>query len=205
MQLVDLPLVKSKSIGWNSLYAIRKGELVHDNVKGCLALTPVELIKVKARDKGEGSCLFYDEGMKACSIYRDRPAQCAALKCWDTAEFLEVFRGPKLERRHLIEDRVLLGLIQRHEERCGYDILEELVRHIEDSGEGALDEILDRLQFDYHLRPFLSEKLGVHPDAMDLLLGRPLTRTINMFGLRVIRDKDGSFMLTSTQPPLDPD
>jgi Fe-S-cluster containining protein len=196
LQTEDLNLVKKALIGKEALYTIRKGELVKDNINEGLVVTKTELVKVRERE-GEGKgCIFYDDPGKACTIYKHRPSQCAALKCWDTTEFLEVFQGPKLMRKQVIEDQVLLGLMEEHDRRCGYALLEKLVGEIDSKGEEAVEQILDLLKFDYHLRPFVADKLGLNPEEMDFFFGRPLTETIAMFGLQVVRGPDGSFTLT---------
>jgi Fe-S-cluster containining protein len=196
LQAEDLNLLTKGLIGKEALYTIRKGELVEDNINEGLVVTQTELIKVRERE-GEGNgCIFYDDPGKACTIYEHRPLQCTALKCWDTTEFLEVFQGPKLARKQAIEDHVLLGLMEEHERRCGYALLEKLVEEIEPKGEEAVVQILDLLKFDYHLRPFVADKLSLDPEETDFFFGRPLTETITMVGLQVVREPDGSFLLT---------
>ena len=199
LQVEDLDLVKKGLIGKKDLYTIRKGELVKDNINEGLVVTERELVKVRERKEESGGCIFYDDPGKACTIYEHRPLQCAALKCWDTTEFLEVFQGPKLMRKQAIEDQVLMGLIEEHERRCGYALLEKLVGEIESKGEEAVEQILDLLKFDYHLRPFVADKLALNPEEMDFFFGRPLTGTITMFGLQVVQAPDGSFFLTTTK------
>ena len=196
LQTEDLNLIKKGLIGKKDLYTIRKGELVKDNIKEGLVVTETELVKVREREGESRGCIFYDDHGKACKIYKHRPLQCAALKCWDTKEFLEVFQGPKLMRRQAIEDQVLLGLMEEHERRCGYALLEKLVGEIESKGEEAVEHVLDLLKFDYYLRPFVADKLGLNPEEMDFFFGRPLTETITMFGLQVVQEPDGSFLLT---------
>ena len=197
LQVEDLKLVSKGKIGKEDLYTIRTGELVKDNINEGLVVTKTELIKVREREGEKGGCVFYDDPGKRCTIYEHRPLQCAALKCWDTREFLEVFQGPKLMRKQAIEDQVLLGLIEEHEKRCGYALLERLVGEIESKGEEAVQQILHLLKFDYHLRPFVAEKLGLEPEEMEFFFGRPLKETITMFGLQVVQDADGSFTLTT--------
>ena len=199
LQVEDLNLVKKGLIGKKDLYTIRKGEWVQDNIKEGLVVTKRELLKVRERKGESGGCIFYDDPSKACTIYKHRPLQCAALKCWDTTEFMEIFQGPKLMRREAIEDQVLLGLMEEHERKCAYALLERLVGEIESKGEEAVQQILDLLKFDYHLRPFVSEKLGVNMEEMDFFFGRPLMETITMFGLKVVQDPDGSFTLTTVK------
>ena len=197
LQVQDLSLIKNNFIKKGDLYTIRKGEIVHDNINDRLQTSPEELIKIRERGNEKGGCIFYDDEEKACTIYEKRPTQCSALKCWDTREFMRVYRAPKPKREDIIEDRVLLGMIQEHETRCNYSVIEKFVKQIKDEGETALAKILELLRFDYHLRPFVCEKLGLKLEEMDLFFGRPLVQTITMFGLKVIREPDGTFLLTT--------
>jgi hypothetical protein len=48
------------------------------------------------------------------------------------------------------------------------------------------------------MRPFIAEKLRIDLEVMDFLFGRPLAKTIHMFGLRV--EQDGN---TFTLLPID--
>ena len=196
LQAADLNLVKNALIGKEALFTIRNGELVKDNINEGLVITKIELVKVREREREGMGCIFYDDPGKACTIYEHRPMQCAALKCWDTTEFLEVFQGPKLRREQVTENQVLLGLMEEHDRRCSYALLEKLVGEIGSKGEEAVEEILDLLRFDYLLRPFVADKLGLNPEEMDFFFGRPLTETITMFGLQVVQEPDGSFILT---------
>jgi Fe-S-cluster containining protein len=193
LQTKDLPLLVGGSIRLAHLYTIRKGELVRDNVRGRLVPADQEMIKVR---DNRGSCVFYVGEEKACNIYENRPAQCASLKCWDTAEFMELYRSPKLYRQAVIENGVLLGLIEEQEKRCSYALLSDHVRRISEEGEKAVEKVLELLKFDFYLRPFLAQKLGLRIEEMDLYFGRPLTETIVMFGLKVEKQSDGGFLLT---------
>ena len=199
LQREDLPLLKQKFIQRKDLFTIRKGELIRDNVNENLLVTQVELIKMKERRGGVGGCIFYEDTSRACTIYEHRPVQCSAFKCWDTEDFDRVYSGPKLTRREVVQDEVLLGMLEEHERRCSYSVLEEHIKQIESEGEKAVRKILDLLRFDFHLRPFVSEKLGVSLEEMDFLFGRPLSDTITMFGLKVVREPDESFFLTTAK------
>ncbi|NQU15759.1 MAG: hypothetical protein HQ561_16515, partial [Desulfobacteraceae bacterium] len=97
----------------------------------------------------------------------------------------------------IIHDNTLLGLIREHERKCSYKKLDKWVKQIETEGEGAVERVLELLKFDYHIRPFVSEKLDIDPREMDFIFGRPLTETIPMFGLKVTREPEGSFFLTT--------
>lgn len=121
------------------------------------------------------------------------------MACWDTAEFMKVYEEAKLVREDVIKDRVLLGLIEAHEKRCSYEELQSHVKAVETEGEKAVEKIIELLRFDFQMRPFLLQKLGLNPDEMDFPFGRPLVDTIVMFGLKVIREPDGTFFLTTAE------
>jgi Fe-S-cluster containining protein len=195
LQVSDISRVIEGPIKRSDLYTMRLGELVRDNIQGGLKRTEREIIKVRER-KETGACIFYDDPGKQCTIYEHRPVQCAAMKCWDDAEFMRVYTEPKADRRDLIRNSQLLRLMGAHEEKCGYARLDRYVREIETSGERAVEEILGVLKFDHDIRLLVPEKLDVDADELDLIFGRPLTETIAMFGLKVVREPDGSFLLT---------
>ena len=199
LQMEDLLLIQQECIRRKDLFTIRKGELIRDNVNENLMVTQVELIKVKERKGEVKGCIFYDDIRKACTIYEHRPVQCSAFKCWDTEDFDRVYSGPKLTRKEVVQDEVLLGMLEEHEKRCSYSVLEKHIKQIESEGEKAVRKILDLLRFDFHLRPFVSEKLGPSSEEMDFLFGRPLSDTITMFGLKVVREPDASFLLTTAK------
>ena len=200
LQADDLYQIEAGLLSKQDLYTIRAGELVLDNINNQLKLSETELIKIKERDAGKG-CIHYDDDDKACRIYEHRPSQCSALFCWDEQAFMRVHEGPKLERKAIIQDTILLGLMEQHEKRCSYRVLENLVRQIETQGAQAVEELIALLRFDHELRPFVSEKMGMDFNEMDLIFGRPLTKTITMFGLKVVREPDGSFYLTVEETP----
>ncbi|MEW6665986.1 MAG: YkgJ family cysteine cluster protein [Thermodesulfobacteriota bacterium] len=197
LQVEDLPLIENGWLPKKSLLTIRKGEMVRDNIRGTLTLTDREMIKVRERKGAGRGCLFYDDQGKACRIYSHRPLQCAVLKCWDTKEFMRVFEGPKLARASLIHDETLRGLLDVHEKRCSYRLLESCVRDIPKRGEEAVKRVMELLRFDFHLRNLVCTKLGIDEGEMDFLFGRPMVDTIVMFGLKVVQEPDGSFLLTT--------
>jgi Fe-S-cluster containining protein len=197
LQAQDLPLIQGGAIAARDLFTIRQGELVWDNVIEAFTVTGQDILKV--REKQEGGCVFFDDNAKACTIYEKRPAQCAAMACWDMAEFMRVYKGAKLARRDVVKDGVVLGLIEAHERRCSYEALQAHVKAIETDGEKAVEKVIGLLKFDHQMRPFLLQKLGLNPDEMDFLFGRPLADTVVMFGLKVVREPDGTFFLTRVE------
>jgi len=192
----DIRLIREGLIQRHDLYTIRVGELIRDNINNRFEICKQELIKIREKDPGKG-CIHYNEDEKACLIYEHRPAQCAALFCWDEGEFMRVYKGPKLTRKDIVEDGILLGLIEEHEKKCSYHTLERLVKQTQVDGEKAVEEIILLLKFDHQIRPFVSEKMEIDTRLMPLTFGRPLTETIAMYGLQVTREPDGSFFLTT--------
>lgn len=199
----DILLVKDGFIPTSDLYVIRIGEPVLDNIENRLIITDQEIVKVKEK-KEDAGCIYYDEDAKACRIYDHRPAQCAALACWDTSEFIRVYEMPKADRKAIIHDKVLLALVDEHDRKCSFVKLDTYARQIEKEGEKPVENILKLLKFDHHIRSFTSKKLGLDYREMDFLFGRPLTETITTFGLKVIREPDGSFFLTILDPSPTP-
>jgi Fe-S-cluster containining protein len=189
--------VKSGFLKGRSIYTIREGEVVRDNINGSLQVTPREMIKIREQGKGSQGCIFYDHHQHVCTVYFRRPAQCAALTCWDTTEFMTAYKGPKAERKDVISNGVLLRLIEEHERRCDYAILEARVRQIESKGERAVASVMELLRFDLHMRSFVSQKLAIPSEEMDFVFGRPLAATISMYGLKVIPEPNGGFLLTT--------
>lgn len=181
-------------ISLSCLFTIRKGEKIRDDIRGAVVPTETEIVKIKGKS-GEWTCVFFREP-GACGIYDFRPLECRALKCWDTREITAAYRLPRLSRADLVKDPVLLRAIAEHEAECNYERIGRLVAKLGTPGEpAALDELYNTLHIDTALRPMLVEKAGVDPDTLDFLLGRPLTETFHMFGLKV-RKEGERFILT---------
>ena len=92
----DLALITDNIIKKASLYTLRAGEVVNDSVNNSIAKITRSIIKIKEGDE-KNSCLYFDKKAKDCTIYNNRPSQCVSLKCWDTEDFLKVFKGKTLE------------------------------------------------------------------------------------------------------------
>ena len=195
LQTRDLPLVENGLISWSHLYTVRTGEPVRNNIDGRLEQTQQEIIKIREKT-GKAECLFYNEKEKACTIYDHRPIQCAAQACWDETEFFRVYAEPKATRQDIIRDENLLRLVWEHEKRCAYTELDRCISRIETDGNQAIEKVLALLRFDHDLRAMAPDKLGMAPEELDFVFGRPLMDTISLYGLKIIREKDGSFLLT---------
>jgi hypothetical protein len=77
-----------------------------------------------------------------------------------------------------------------------------VVSRIEETGEEAVRKILEMLKFDHEIRRLVLERIEIDPAEIDFLFGRPLTKTVIMFGLQVLREPDGSFFLTTGNPSI---
>ncbi|OQX19408.1 MAG: hypothetical protein BWK80_36955 [Desulfobacteraceae bacterium IS3] len=163
--LIEDGLILSKH-----LYTIRKGETVHDNIKGCLCPTESEIIKIKGKH-GRWTCVFFDEHENGCEIYDNRPAECRALKCWDTRDIEKIYACNRLSRKDLLSEiKGLWELIQDHESRCSYRKLRQLLKQSVENK----DEIQLMLAYDKEIRAVASEKGRIDPEMTDFLFGRPM-------------------------------
>jgi len=181
-------LFKKGILSRHDVYTLRKGEVVR-HVDDTLKELEEEIVKIKGQGGG-WTCMFFDNDKTRCAIYQDRPLECRVLQCWDHHALQRAMEKPYLQRRDLlgIHDG-LLKLITSHDQRCGYDTLKAAVRQVEGSDpDKGVERVLDLLQYDDFMRPFLIEKLRISPDTMDFLFGRPLTETIRRFGLQVKMD-----------------
>jgi len=193
----DAVLFTKEVIDKTHVYTLRKGEMVR-NVDDTLMVLEQEMIKIK----GQGdswSCVFFEGDENVCKIYRDRPAECRALQCWDLKELKEVMARPYLQRKDLINPGDgILKIIAAHEERCAYATLGAAVEQLQEpDSEKAAEKILNLLQYDGYLRPFLAEKLKMNTNTMDFFFGRPLRSSIRTYGLCVKQDGN-SLLLTRT-------
>lgn len=188
----DRTLVDEGRIPASSLFTIRAGELVRENVSGGLTVLSKELIKIKGRPPG-WTCFFFDRRSRGCRIYDHRPLECRALNCRDTGKIRAVYQTNRLRRQDLLSGvQGLWEMIQAHERRCSYDRLSALL------AEGRLgqspkrqSEVLEIIRFDAHLRRLTVEKGGMDRRMLDFIFGRALSDTIKMFNLRLVRQNGG--------------
>jgi len=193
----DLDKIVEGKIGAEHLYTLRRGEVVRDNVRGGLTVLRSERIKIRERVTGPcpGACCYFDPTGNACGIYENRPSQCAALACWDTSVFMEIYEGPGLTRRDLIRDEGALTLMEEHEERCDYARIERIVKRLSVDGDSAARELVDAIQYDHRVRQAAVHELGRSPGESDLLFGRALIHNLPVFGLEAETRPDGSLRL----------
>jgi Fe-S-cluster containining protein len=191
----DRPLVDEGRIAARSLFTIRRGELVRENIKGALTSLAQELIKIKGQGAG-WTCLFYDRQVRGCGIYDYRPLECRVLNCRDTRRIRAVYDTNRLSRQDLLSGvEGLWEMIQTHEQRCSYEAISALLAE-GSSGQKVKrqSEILEIIRFDTHLRRLTVEKAGLDIRLLDFIYGRPLTDTIKMFNLKLVR-QHGAYSL----------
>ncbi len=194
LHLEDQKLVDSGKIPLKDLMTFRQGEPVYDNVTGNIAPAVTDIIKIKSTDENSSACIYYEAHRKGCGIYGDRPAECAALQCWDTTKIEGLYNIRRLTRRHLLANvEGLWDLVTHHQGRCDYGHVAELadrIRHHREAEE-AEKELLELIRFDQHLREVTLERVKMDPGMLDFLFGRPLSSTIKLFKLKITKDDAG--------------
>ena len=175
--LIDKGIILSKY-----LFTIRKGELAYDNVRQELLPLSSELIKIKGKNDSS-TCIFFNESKKKCKIYKNRPVECKAMKCWDTREIEKIYSKNRLTRKDLLFGiEGLWGLVKDHQSQCSYEKIKKMLQK-QDNGKDAIQkEILEMIRYDTQIRHLVVKKGGMDSEILDFLFGRPLTVTIKPFG-----------------------
>lgn len=188
----DLELILQKNIAPESLYTIRKGELVHDNVNGGLMKTGGEIIKVKSAE-GSNACIYYDCAQNACGIYEVRPVECRVMECWNTDAAEALYAVDRIDRQSVFGSvDWIMELISTHEEKCGYEKISRLVEKRRRKHTPAAGQISEAVRYDSEIRRVVQEKTGMNAQIMDLVFGRPLEKTIPaQFGIKLERTRQG--------------
>ncbi len=190
----DMSLFVSGVLSHENTYTIRDGEWVRSKGDGNIYESFVELIKIKDKD-GTSVCLFYKDN-EGCSIYENRPSQCRAYKCWTPENLMSGLEEKALKRSDIFGSiDLLMEAIGKHEEKCSCKKLSDAFDRLAEGREDAVEDIMDMLQYDTYIRPFLEEKFNIPPTAMGLILGRPLVDTINEFGFKVEKNGDEYILL----------
>jgi len=192
----DLELIKEGILRFSDLYTLRKGEPVLNNIKGNLDTLSEELVKIKETPENR-QCPFYNEAEKSCRIYDRRPLQCRAQECWNPQALEELWSGNKLARRDLLDgDHELLDLLDVHDQRCSTEELDVAVKKYWETGDpAALDPVVNMLSQDVIIRNFFKEKMARDEEELDFLLGRPLSRIVEVYKLKVEKDEQGTYHL----------
>lgn len=192
----DRPLVEKGAIPLKHLYTLRKGELAWENVRGGVVPLEGEIIKINETDGGR-ACRYFNEADNGCAVYRNRPLECRALKCWDTREIERIYRRDRLCRQDLLAGATgLWDLVVSHENECGLARVREL-RSDDPADRRTLSRII---AYDREMRRLMTERSNMEPAILDFLLGRPLSMVIAM-ARRRSRFQDPASGFERARPP----
>lgn len=190
----DMALFISGVLSYDNTYTIRDGERVKSKGDGNIYESFIELIKISDKD-GTQVCVFYKD-KEGCSIYENRPLQCRMYRCWVPENLMNGLEESALKRSDIFGSiDFLMEVIERHEEKCSYKKLSDAFDRLAGGSEDAVEDIMDMLQYDTYIRPFLVERFNIPKNAMNLILGRPLAETIVGFGFKVVKDGDDHILL----------
>ena len=196
----DKRLIEEGIIDSRCLYTIRRGELAYDNVRKCLIPADSDIIKLKGQNDS-WTCVFFDENQTACRIYAHRPVECKALQCWNTAEVEKIYTKNRLTRADLISEiEGLWDLLEDHQRRCDYGTIHRLVKALDGpQKDKARQQLIEIIQYDIEIRKLVVDRAELDGDMMDFLFGRPLTITIQNYGIRVKQDGKKIRLMPSPQ------
>lgn len=185
----DAALLADGTIRPEHMVVIRDGERVYSVSDKDIYIAPFEMIML--RGHGVSPACGFLAGENVCDIYETRPAQCRAYTCFGPQVTVTGLEASRMTRSDMFgEIPFVMEAISRHEAKCSYRLLADLLEAVAGGDEAAADTVLDMLQYDTQARPFLAEKLGLSPDVIRLIFGRPLTETIREFGYQVEQDGD---------------
>ena len=196
----DLPLIENGAILLKYLYTIRKGELALDNVTNTVKPCETDIIKIKSEDKSS-ACIFYDENGSNCTIYAHRPAECQALKCWDTRDLITMYGQNRLTRHDILgEIDGLWELVEDHQRRCSFEDILSFIDHIKTTKEKDPElenKVRYKIQYDLEIRSLIQREGQVDFEMIEFFFGRPLLDTLNSLGMKV-RSENGKIILSPT-------
>jgi len=184
LHAADRDLVLDGILPLADLYTLRRGEMVHDNVRGGVQPAATDIIKIRDRETG-GGCLYWDDAGRACGIYSHRPQECRALFCTDTRMIETIYAAQRLTREDLLAGVAgLWDLVESHQKTCDYAHIYALIRQMEQSVNGRVgSELAYLIRYDAEIRTLTAGRSRLPEAALEFLLGRPLTRTLAPFGI----------------------
>ena len=199
----DETLFRENLLRAQDLCTFRSGELVRDEAEGRIVPLPQEIVKIAPPEGSrpdDWTCRFLMRTNR-CFLYGKHPVECRTLFC-QAPEALQAMSGvERLDRRAICE---LLNapawwpeLIEAHEERCLYSRLTELAPDL-DTKEDARHAFLEIVEYDRAMRDLVVEKKAAQASELNFLFGRPLLRTVIMFGLDARTTPEGGIALVQT-------
>jgi Fe-S-cluster containining protein len=191
----DLELVRREEIPWVHLMTLRVGEPVHSHLTNEAFFLTEERIKIREQ-KGAKACALYDDANKSCTIHNSRPSQCRAQACWDPTLLQQQLSETPLTRAALFAGvEGIAALMDAHAERASFERFKAACEALTEGAFENVEEVLDMLAFDEHVREYASAELGIPWAAMSLILGQPLAARVRLFGLEVKSADDGTRVL----------
>jgi Fe-S-cluster containining protein len=195
----DLGLFQREILTLNDVYTLRPGEKATTR-EGQVTALKAERLKVR-EVPGSRQCWFYLAATRSCRIYEDRPEQCRRQNCWG-----EPPPPPEpeelLQRRHLFAGvPEMWEIIREHQDRCDCAAVTRLLADLGAGDEAAGDALFEALHFDHYLRRLLVDDWGQTPEAVEFLLGRPLTEFLGTMGLNATLTPEGVFRLEVRREP----
>ncbi|MCX8027357.1 MAG: YkgJ family cysteine cluster protein [Thermodesulfovibrionales bacterium] len=188
----DYSLFISGHLTDTNTYTLRLGEPILNRLEQDVYFMPFEAIKIEDENN---ACHFY-AGSGECLIYEDRPTQCQTYECWNNAPHQESLEEIRLTRQDIFGDiDPIIKVITKHDEVCSYETLIDLIQKLKEGDESSLTQIQQMIDYDIATREFLNENYGISPKGLHLVLGKPLYKKIELFGLQVIENEDGSLQI----------
>jgi len=186
----DREAVDSGKIPLKCLFTIRQGEPAYDNIRRSIAPAASDIVKVKGAADNDATCIFLDQERVGCEIYDSRPVECRVLTCWDTRAIMAMYDRERLTRADLLARLPGLNdLVAEHQERCGYQqvaLWAERIKHGHDA-EQAVEALLHAIRYDQSLRQVAVARAHLDAGLLEFLFGRPLSITIRMFRLKLVK------------------
>lgn len=181
----DLPLIEAAIIPRRRLVTLRQGETVHENISGGLTELGREIVKVAGQGQGF-TCGFYDYTGAACRIHSNRPAECQALFCEDTAAIERMYSTERLTRADIMDTGgALWELIIFHDQAFPASMAVSLARKASEGQRKARENLLELAEAEGNFRRAFLEKTGTTPEELDFYFGRSLARICSPFGMRI--------------------
>jgi Fe-S-cluster containining protein len=190
----DLVLFSRNILQPSQVLTLRQGEMTRSNIDGQTAALEREAIKIREAP-GEDTCIFYDPTEHACVIYEHRPTQCRRQECWDAQPTFTADDVPLTREDILATVPDLWGVIEHHEKRCSVPEFARTMARLSATHGQTVEEILEMLRFDHHVRQFLTTHLNIPEDSLEFFLGRPLANALEQYGLKLEETSDGSYVL----------
>lgn len=186
----DLDLIRSGKIPLRSLITIRKGELVHNPLAGKIQPASVELVKIVGTGK-RWDCCYYDKEA-GCTVYEDRPLACRVLKCWDTAEILDLVEKDTLSRFDILDqDDPLIPVIKEHGRVCACDDLGFIQLNLSQLSEQQKNELQKRVRSDLRFRTRVITDFQLKLSEELFYFGRPFFQLLQPLGVRISESPAG--------------